>query len=333
MKRIVLFSLFCFIAAMVAAGKYVVTANSLNVRKYADSNAEVLFKITKGQEVTVKEFNGAWAFIDVPKGCGWVAKKYLKSASSSSTTAVTTKKLKKHRTTENVMDEPVNKAMTWIIRISAGLGLLVFFAFLVPAIKREKTWPHVVGLGLCVLLLAYASFAEHSLTRFIAPAAIITVLMWPLLYTKLSESAVTIITWVLMIAGLVALYFMLRVEFVGSFWVWLWTFVAACIDWGILGATVFTQNQDKCPHCNYYANHTVIYSDYQDSSISSETSSHDSYSHSVTRGNVTTNYYTRHYNTKFYRNDKYLDTYQCSKCFNTFKRTRTERRLIGSASS
>ena len=331
MKKLfsILILLFAVITFVMADTQYTVTANSLNVRKYADANSEVLFKVTKGQTVTVKEINGSWAFIDVPKGGGWVAKKYLKKGTATSSDNSTAKPLKKHRTTEKVMDEPVHKAMTWIIRVAAGWAALCFLIFFIPAIKRKKLLVHLFVLGSLMVVLAICSDESVHLLRFIAPAAIICVLLWPLLYARIPDGTLSLVGLILMAGGAVALYFMFRVEFEGSFWVWLWTIVLAFVNVGILGATITTQDNDRCPSCNFYADHPVVDSEYLDSHMRSETSTRDEYSHSVTSGNVRTNYYNRYHDVKYYRHDRYRDTHRCMNCGNGFTRQRTMKKLVG----
>lgn len=330
MKKIfsLFLTLFISVTAMLADSQYTVTANSLNVRKYADKNSEVMFKVSKGDVVTVKEINGAWAFIDVPKGGGWVAKKYLKKGASANASESKTSG-KKHRTTDKVLDEPVNKVMTWVIRIAAcwsALWFIILFAF---AIKRKKLLVHIFMFGALILLLGICSADGVHLLRFLTPGAIIAVLLWPLLYTRIHEGTLSLIGLVLMIGGCAALYFMFRVEFEGSFWVWLWTIVLALVNVGILGGTITSQDTERCPSCNYYADHPVVDTEHLDSSMSSETSTRDEYSHSETHGNTRTNYYTRYHDVSYYRHDRYRDTHRCRSCGEYFTRQRTTKELVG----
>ena len=322
--------LFSIISITFADSQYVVTASSLNVRKYASSNSEVLFKVTKGQTVTVKEFSGSWAYIDVPKGCGWVAKKYLSKSTATTTESTSTKKLKSNRTTSYIMDEPIHKAMTWINRVAAAWAFLWFIILFYPAIKRKKLLVHIIALGSITAILVFSSFETTNLVRFISPAAIVAALLWPLLYANIKESTITFIGFALMIGACVALYYMFRVEFEGTFWVWLWTIGLSIVNFGLFSAAIVTQDEDRCPYCNYYADHPIIDSEYLDSHISSETSTRDEYSHSVTSGNVRTNYYTRYHDVKYFRNDRYRDTHRCMNCANRFTRQRTEKKQIGS---
>lgn len=322
-------TLFLGIAAILAESQYTVTANSLNVRKYADKNSEVMFKVSKGDVVTVKEIKGSWAFIDVPKGGGWVAKKYLEKGANSLSSG-NRKSAKKHRTTDKVLDEPVNKVMTWVIRIAAcwsALWFIILFAF---AIKRKKLLVHIFMFGALILLLGICSADGVHLLRFLTPGAIIAVLLWPLLYARISNGTISLIGLILMAAGAVALFFMFRVEFEGTFWVWLWTIVLAFVNVGIIGATITSQDTDRCPSCNYYADHPVVDTEYLDSSMSSETSTRDEYSHSETHGNTRTNYYTRYHDVTYYRHDRYRDTHRCMSCGSRFTRQRTTKNRVGS---
>ena len=330
MKKIlsmVMLLLLPFMAVM-ADSQYTVTASSLNVRKYANQNSEVMFKVSKGDVVTVKEINGSWAFIDVPKGGGWVAKKYLKKVTGTAASAGS-KQLKSNRTTEKITDEPVHKVMTWIINITAGYGALCFLIFLVPAIKRKKWLAHLFILGPLVFVLAIAGSSTGTFLRFFAPVAIIAVLLWPLLYARIGAGKLTVAGYVLMAGGCVALYFMFRVEFTSSFWVWFWTILSGLLSVGLLQMTIISQNYDRCPSCNYYANHPVVDSEYLDSHMSSETSTRDEYSHSETRGNVKTDYYTRYHDVTYYRHDRYRDTHRCMYCGGRFTRQRTTTNRVG----
>ncbi|MBM7034773.1 GIY-YIG nuclease family protein [Vibrio ulleungensis] len=58
--------------------KYVVTANSLNVRSAASTNSSVVNELTKNQKVNVIDIEGTWSLVASDNIKGWVASKYLK---------------------------------------------------------------------------------------------------------------------------------------------------------------------------------------------------------------------------------------------------------------
>lgn len=210
MKRIGFFFLFYLLCSCTLfAEKYIVNASSLNVRNDPNLNGEVLFRVKKGQAVEVKEFRGAWAYIDLSDGSGWVAKRYLISENQVSNNAISSKKKNKYRTKEKLEDETVHKTVTWIIRIALYWGVLCFIVLIIPAFKRKKLISHIFIFGALVGLLYYANLDVYTLARGVALGCVVSVLLWPLLYFQICEDAIKGINWFLMLGTGVILYFML----------------------------------------------------------------------------------------------------------------------------
>ena len=69
-------------AALAETGK--VTASSLNMRKSASSQSDVVKVLKEGQKVTIKGTSGSWYKVEVNGKTGYVAKKYIKVTDSSS---------------------------------------------------------------------------------------------------------------------------------------------------------------------------------------------------------------------------------------------------------
>lgn len=87
MKRQILSIIVSLITLCSFAGTpYVVEANSLNVRKSPSTEAAVLGKVTKGQEVNVQSVKNGWACISFQKGEGYVSAQYITKKSSKTTT-------------------------------------------------------------------------------------------------------------------------------------------------------------------------------------------------------------------------------------------------------
>lgn len=61
-------------------GKYIVTADSLNVREGAGTSFPVLGTLSKGDEVEIQKFNESWGRIDLGGKEGWISISYLRSA-------------------------------------------------------------------------------------------------------------------------------------------------------------------------------------------------------------------------------------------------------------
>ena len=79
MKKRLLLGMFCTLIASLgyAQSEYKVTANSLNVRSEASTNASKLGGLTKGQTVLVFSIDGDWAIIDYKDQFGYVSKQYI----------------------------------------------------------------------------------------------------------------------------------------------------------------------------------------------------------------------------------------------------------------
>lgn len=79
MRKKLLLGLFCTLIASLgyAQSEYKVTANSLNVRSEASTNASKLGGLTKGQTVLVFSIDGDWAIIDYKDQFGYVSKQYI----------------------------------------------------------------------------------------------------------------------------------------------------------------------------------------------------------------------------------------------------------------
>ena len=81
----VLLLLLCLIPIVTAlASTGVVTASSLNMRKKASSDSDVVTVLREGAKVTIKDTSGSWYKVTANGKTGYVAKKYIKVGSSSS---------------------------------------------------------------------------------------------------------------------------------------------------------------------------------------------------------------------------------------------------------
>lgn len=90
-----LFLLVCLSTLSVAAKSgtpYIVDANSLNVRQKPSTDAAVIGKVTKGQEVQVIKIDGGWACITYKNDKGYVSAQYIKKKGSTSTASTTSAK-------------------------------------------------------------------------------------------------------------------------------------------------------------------------------------------------------------------------------------------------
>lgn len=93
MKKFFLFLLVCFssLSFVAKAGTpYIVEANSLNVRQSPSTDAAVIGKLTKGQEVNVLSIEKGWACITFNRRNGYISAQYIRKKSGS-TAAATTK--------------------------------------------------------------------------------------------------------------------------------------------------------------------------------------------------------------------------------------------------
>jgi len=80
---IILALLLCLIPILALAKTGKVTANSLNIRKTADSDSKVVGTLKQGATVTIKDATGSWYKISANGKTGYVYKKYIKVTSSS----------------------------------------------------------------------------------------------------------------------------------------------------------------------------------------------------------------------------------------------------------
>lgn len=93
MKRILLLLLVfvCSLGAMAKSGTtYVVEANSLNVRQKPSTDAAVIGRVTKGQEVLVLSIEKGWACISFKQGNGYVSAQYITKKSGAKSASSTT---------------------------------------------------------------------------------------------------------------------------------------------------------------------------------------------------------------------------------------------------
>lgn len=90
MKRQILTIIVCLLTLSGFAGTaYVVDANSLNVRKAPSTDAAVIGKVTKGQEINVLNIKNGWACISFQKGEGYVSAQYISKKSGKTQTSNT----------------------------------------------------------------------------------------------------------------------------------------------------------------------------------------------------------------------------------------------------
>lgn len=76
--------LICVIPVIALAKTGTVTASSLNIRKSASSDADVVGTLREGAKVTIESSSGSWYKITAGKKKGYVYKKYIKVGSGSS---------------------------------------------------------------------------------------------------------------------------------------------------------------------------------------------------------------------------------------------------------
>ncbi len=80
----ILLTFFTVILSAQSSTKFV-NAPTLNLRESANTNSQVVQKLTKGQEVEVIEFVGDWALVSIEGITGYVATKYLSDSQATST--------------------------------------------------------------------------------------------------------------------------------------------------------------------------------------------------------------------------------------------------------
>lgn len=129
MKRQILTIIVCLITLCSFAGTpYVVDANSLNVRKSPSTEAAILGKVTKGQEVNVQSIKNGWACISFQKGEGYVSAQYITKKSTKTTTTNTNTS----STTKNTTTSSTAKSTSTSTKSSSS---------------STKTFPYSDGLG------------------------------------------------------------------------------------------------------------------------------------------------------------------------------------------
>lgn len=77
------YSVFSLEEDSVKPGKFIVTADSLNVRAGAGTSFSVLGALKNGDEVEVLKFNENWGLIDFNGKEGWISASYLRSAETN----------------------------------------------------------------------------------------------------------------------------------------------------------------------------------------------------------------------------------------------------------
>ncbi len=110
---------------MVAQDRYVVTANTLNVRTGPSTYYSVMYKLHRGDTVVVLEKNGQWATIQVDGMRYYVSSRYLRYVGPVSQQAKTSPR-RKHQTTWDKLYD-ITKVFLWIFVIVAVITGFIGF--------------------------------------------------------------------------------------------------------------------------------------------------------------------------------------------------------------
>lgn len=293
---------------------YQVTASALYVRTKPSANGEILGKVKKNQVLNITEFSsdGQWAHVQLTETHGWVSTKHIKPYQT---------KADKKKALQN---NEQNTMLTWVYRGGGLFALLIFFLLLKPSGDRNTRFDLYMYMIPSIVVLTVCSFFWIGVVRWLLPAVLCMVVLYPLFYIRLGR-------WPMRLLGIVAAIAIISLSFLifegqyHPFWIW----AIIVLNWILLYIPISLCIGDICPHCRYYAGHHKYNTEYTGSDISTEHSSHDTYSHSETHGNVRTNYYTRHHTIVYNLNKHFTDYYECMRCGRTFKHFRTETKEIG----
>lgn len=247
MKHITFILIFLAIPAILLAAntEYIVTASNLNVRIHPTPTSDVLFKVKKGERVSVVEKKEQWAYIDVAQGKGWVSKKYLKPIDPI----------------EEAKEAPYSETLSQLrgyfefgrilVYSFALLGLLLFICLYHTSKQRDVLTAHWLVLGGCTLILL--PIAHFVICMWSIPAFFSIIVFYPFVFTKISKKA---LGWSSAIWGIVVtlLSYLIAID---DYWLLIALPLTGCTV-ALYAVNVFILLSNKCPDCSHYADQILI---------------------------------------------------------------------------
>jgi hypothetical protein len=328
---------------------YEVKEDNLVMYKHpvVNDKEKLVHKLNKGDKVQIRATEKDWSFVcwlrytdtgGESQKYGWVKTKTLAQVEAASKEALQEEAYDRLEEKSIAKAGSGGKVTEWGIKhgiklrsvfqkvdlAGAILALLFALAFAIPAIKHKRWMTAIIILPVCAITLFLFSYltSAPSIVYALLVVVLAYAVLYPMLYTKLSETFLTAFK-IVSIAG--GLYMLVIFELLsGGTMVWhILKFViyAAILIW--LTLYIAGRIADNiCPHCGYYAGHPKIQTLYEGSTESSHDGTEDIYKgktvHMEGNTEVTTHHYERRGFTDTMTTRHYRTVRRCMNCGHEF---------------